>query len=486
MAIGLKKLEEEGLTTADIVNAPVTLNEDGYYRTDGSLPSGYEYVSNGQQPWDPDYVESNRGSWGNADNAFMSDDDWSAIQNYKDQYEAAKAAGDTEGMNAAHDAAEQLRNSYGYSGGYDGSYYNPTMVYTGNTGSGAGGSDITYDNANSYVSQYQAQINALYNAILNREKFSYNKDEDPLYQQYKDSYTRSGQRAMQDTLGQVSARTGGLASSYATTASQQAYNNYMAALADKVPELYQLAYSMYQDDLSNQRSDLSMLMSLDDTDYNRYRDTVSDSQWQQTFDYNAYRDSVSDSQWQQSFDYNAGRDSVSDDQWQQSFDYQKLQDALAQSNYEQEWAYQLEQDALDRQLQYAKLYGTGSGDEEEEAVPEDVLQSIYGMDSEAEAYSYLVGKGYSESQIENYLSYWDEHKEQQGTKSATDGVTNAKDKNTGNIIVSKLGGLTDEQLAGYIADDQIIPVENEDGTWTFLLPEQYELWKKYHSSSTMN
>lgn len=43
------------------------------------------------------------------------------IQSYKDQWAAANAAGDKAGMDAAHKAAEQIRNSAGYSGGADGS-----------------------------------------------------------------------------------------------------------------------------------------------------------------------------------------------------------------------------------------------------------------------------------------------------------------------------------------------------------------------------
>ncbi len=79
-------------------------------------------------------------------------------------------------------------------------------------------SGFRYENAPSYVSRYQSQIDSLANGILNRPAFSYDPENDPVYQQYRDSYTRNGQRAMADTLGQVSARTGGLASSYAETA----------------------------------------------------------------------------------------------------------------------------------------------------------------------------------------------------------------------------------------------------------------------------
>ena len=44
----------------------------------------------------------------------------SAVQNYTDQYYEAKARGDKAGMQAAHDAAERVRNQAGYSGGADG------------------------------------------------------------------------------------------------------------------------------------------------------------------------------------------------------------------------------------------------------------------------------------------------------------------------------------------------------------------------------
>ena len=373
-------LKEAGLD-GTITAAPVYKNEDGYYRTDGNLPEGYSWVHYAGQAKDPTYVEQNRGSWGNADNAWTSDEDWNAIQSYKQQYEQAKAAGDTAGMEAAHAAAEKLRGQYGYSGGADGSAYLPTMAYTGvysrdeDDGGGYGSSG--------YLSRYQARIDALADAILNRDPFSYDKEKDPLYLQYKDTYTRGGQRGMQDTLAQVSARTGGLASSYAESAAQQTYNNYMAQLADKVPELYQLAYSMYMDDLTQDRNDLSMLMGLDDTAYGRWSDD-------------------------RNFGYNAYRDQVADRQWQQQFDYQKAQDALAQQTWQTQWAYQLQQDGLAREDALKKLTSGGGSGGSNNGGSETMtdLQVIYGMRDEAEVYDYLVGKNYSKSEIESYLNYW--------------------------------------------------------------------------------
>ena len=383
-------LKEAGLD-GTITAAPVYKNEDGNYRTDGILPDGYSWVHYAGQANDPTYVEQNRGSWGNADNAWTSDEDWNAIQSYKQQYEQAKAAGDTAGMEAAHAAAEKLRGQYGYSGGADGSAYLPTMAYTGvysrneDDGGGYGSSG--------YLSRYQARIDALADAILNRDPFSYDKEQDPLYQQYKDTYTRAGQRGMQDTLAQVSARTGGLASSYAESAAQQTYNNYMAQLADKVPELYQLAYSMYMDDLTQDRNDLSMLMGLDDTAYGRWSDD-------RNFGYNAYRDQVADRQWQQQFDYNASRDQVADSQWQTQFDYQKAQDALAQQNWQTQWDYQLQQDALAREDALWKLYAGGVSGTEEDPSLWSVIQGM----TPAEAEMYMVEHKYGNDAIDRAMS----------------------------------------------------------------------------------
>ena len=50
---------------------------------------------------------------------------------------------------------------------------------------------------------------ALLDAILNREDFSWSKDTDPLYGQYRKSYLREGDRATADALGQAAAASGG-------------------------------------------------------------------------------------------------------------------------------------------------------------------------------------------------------------------------------------------------------------------------------------
>lgn len=105
----------------------------------------------------------------------------------------------------------------------------------GGGGRGNGGGGFSYEAAPTYTSRYQNQIDDLTRQILNREAFSYDPEKDPTYQQYKESYTRSGERAMQDTLGQVSARTGGLASSYAAAQRSRPMTTTWGQLADKIP-----------------------------------------------------------------------------------------------------------------------------------------------------------------------------------------------------------------------------------------------------------
>lgn len=118
--------------------------------------------------------------------------------------------------------------------------------------------------------------------LLNRSEFKYNAESDPLYKQYADIYKREGGRAMADTLGAVAANTGGLASSYAAGAANQAYNNYAARQADIIPELQQLAYEKHLNDIRGKRDDYSML-------YGESRDALDDFRYDTEFRENARR-----------------------------------------------------------------------------------------------------------------------------------------------------------------------------------------------------
>lgn len=123
-----------------------------------------------------------------------------------------------------------------------------------------------------YSSKYQTQINDTVSQLTNRQPFQYDANADALYQQYKDRYIHNGQRAMQDTMGQAAALTGGYGSSYAQNVGQQAYNEYMQGLNDVIPELYQLALDKYDRETARLQDQYTLYSDLDAQDYSRWQD----------------------------------------------------------------------------------------------------------------------------------------------------------------------------------------------------------------------
>lgn len=118
-----------------------------------------------------------------------------------------------------------------------------------------------------YNSEYMDQLNALARQLARMNYDDWTKGSQ--YQALADRYSASGRMSMQDVLGQVASRTGGLASSYATTAAQQQYNQYMAQLEEVARQLY-----------SQERGDLmdsaNLYRNLANDEYARYRDSLSD------------------------------------------------------------------------------------------------------------------------------------------------------------------------------------------------------------------
>ena len=93
--------------------------------------------------------------------------------------------------------------------------------------------------------EYMASANDWLSKYENRDPFSYDFNTDALYNQYKDQYVQMGNMAMLDTIGQASAMTGGYGNSYAQMVGQQTYNQYLNQLNEIMPELYDRAYSRY-------------------------------------------------------------------------------------------------------------------------------------------------------------------------------------------------------------------------------------------------
>lgn len=251
-----------------------------------------------------------------------------------------------------------------------------------------------------YTSKYQSQIDELLSRINNREKFSYDFNADPLYQQYKDSYTKLGKEAGMNAAANAANLTGGYGNSYAATAAAQANQQYLTQLNDVIPELYnaaidkyqmegqdmlsqygamseaeQAAYNQYRDSMSDYYNNLSYYQNaynsslgndwnLANFKYQQARDQVSDQQWKDQFEENvrqfglnyalqkasqelAEREyNTSKDQWQQQFDYSKTRDQVSDQQWKDQFDYSKERDLVSDSQWKQQFDYNKSRDQV--------------------------------------------------------------------------------------------------------------------------------------------
>lgn len=223
----------------------------------------------------------------------------------------------------ANEAANQLRSSYGnYMGGSDGgSYYSQGKI--------PGQIDAILDQINNYGSftfdqeapvydnQYAEQQQALLDAILNREDFSWSKETDPQWSSYKKSYLREGDRATANALAQASAASGGRASTAAITAATQAGDYYATQLNDIIPTLYQQAYDRYLNEYSMMLQDLGAVNTQEQLDYAKYLDQLTQYNTDRNFAYDTYLG-----------DFNILQGQLSSLQGQDDVDYGRFMDRI--------------------------------------------------------------------------------------------------------------------------------------------------------------
>ena len=166
---------------------------------------------------------------------------------------------------------------------------------------------------------YDSEMRALIDQILNSNLADWKQGDQ--YAALRDQYAANGQMSMADLLGQVSSRTGGLASSYAASVANQEYNDWMS-------KLEQAAREMYQQDRSDKLNNLGVLNDAYNREYGEYGDKLN--QW------------------------NTDR----------NFAYQQAQDALANQWKQKEWDYNMSQDEWNKAAQQAEMmasYGDFSG-----------------------------------------------------------------------------------------------------------------------------
>lgn len=306
-----------------------------------------------------------------------------SILQYKQDAAKAKSP---EALAAANAGAESVRKSFGgYTGGSDGTGY---YMQTPTPSSFSAGPAPTYNNnwagnisdlynqqvnygeynydlpAPDYTSRYDDTIQDLIRQALERGEFQYDAATDPLYGQYAKTYAREGQRATENALGEAAAATGGIPSSYAAAAAAQAGNYYAAQMADKVPELYQMAYDRYLREFERDLSKLNVVQGAEQMDYGKFLDQQQQYNVDRNFDYSTWLDR-----------YNMLSNNLQTASGLEQLDYQRYLNDLNQYNTDRKFGYgqtvdqynaMTGQEAADWERQYALAqlaaqYGDYSG-----------------------------------------------------------------------------------------------------------------------------
>ncbi len=155
------------------------------------------------------------------------------------------------------------------------------------------------------------QTEKLAQNVINMNYTDWTKGTD--YASLTKRYSQQGQKAMDNTLGMVAARTGGLASSYATAAGNQAYNDYMTKLEDAARALYDSQRAEAKDNygIAQGMYDRQYGEYVEDKNfgYQQYRDNVGDAQWADTQYVNQYN-----TEWNQDFQEGQYADSQTKDE----------------------------------------------------------------------------------------------------------------------------------------------------------------------------
>lgn len=174
--------------------------------------------------------------------------------------------------------------------------YTPTDVLQGLVNNGYNTADSEKP---SFDYSYDSEMRALIDQILNSNLADWKQGDQ--YAALKDQYAANGEMGMNDLLGQVSSRTGGLASSYAASVANQEYNDWMS-------KLEQAAQEMYQQDRSDKLNNLGVLNDAYNREYGEYGDKLNQWNTDRNFAYQQAQDALTNQWKQKEWDYNMSQD----------------------------------------------------------------------------------------------------------------------------------------------------------------------------------
>lgn len=238
-------------------------------------------------------------------------------------------------------------------------------------------------------------------------EWNFDPNTDPVWQALQKQYRREGQRATEDTLGRYAAMTGGMPSTAAVSAAQQAGNYYAAQLSDRLPQVYQDAYNRYLQEYQQQLGISDAYAGFDDREYqrwlqgqgqaldladrynqygqqhyNQFQDTLDQWNRDRSFGYGAARDNQAAGRQQTEDQYGRYRDAVGDARYADETAYERYRDSVADQRWDAQWAQQLREYADEQNWkateweQYLREYGDKLSQQEREWAYQQMRDSI--------------------------------------------------------------------------------------------------------------
>ena len=119
-----------------------------------------------------------------------------------------------------------------------------------------------------YNRKYGYAIEDALEAVLDRDAFSYDPDNDVAYQAYRDQYLREAEDAFRRVLNDNNTSVTG-ASGAVLSEAMYMRDNAIRQLTDKIPELVEDSYERYSDETQRLYDDLDKLYEMGEDYYNR-------------------------------------------------------------------------------------------------------------------------------------------------------------------------------------------------------------------------
>ena len=137
------------------------------------------------------------------------------------------------------------------------------------------------------AASYTALSKEILNSLLDRADAGFQVDGAALYDSYKDRFSQGAADAAENAYGLAARYTGGYGSSYGAQAARAAYQDYMQGLDDAVTAAEERQYQRRKAENDNLFTLLRTVDSLEQKEYDRGRDAVSDREKALADAYNA-------------------------------------------------------------------------------------------------------------------------------------------------------------------------------------------------------